>query len=129
VPAPRGQALALALLESLPRTTVHRVSLANTRRHASTGSSRSAKRARRASGPKTFTTAFSFHGRRPGRGQIPHGEPSSRRLFVARASQRQPRSGPVVPSGSCARRWIVAQKVGKRRFDRSVTNSPPEIAL
>ena len=46
---------------SLPRTTVHRVSLANTRRHASTWSSRSAKRARRASGPKTFTIALSFH--------------------------------------------------------------------
>src|SRR5512132_3729532 len=47
---------------SLPRTTVQRVSLANTRRHASTWSSRSAKRARRATGPKTLTIAFSFHG-------------------------------------------------------------------
>src|SRR4051795_12521533 len=46
---------------SLPRTTVHRASLANTRRHASTWSSRSAKRARRASLPTTFTSALSFH--------------------------------------------------------------------
>ena len=43
------------------RTTVHRVSLANTRRQASTWSSRSAKRARRASGPATATSALSFH--------------------------------------------------------------------
>jgi hypothetical protein len=43
--------------EALPRTTVHRVSLANTRRHASTWSSRSAKRASRASGPAIFTSA------------------------------------------------------------------------
>ena len=39
---------------SLPRTTVQRVSLAKMRRHASTWSSRSAKRARRASGPPTL---------------------------------------------------------------------------
>lgn len=61
VPTPHRQALTLALLEVAPRTTVHRVSLANTRRHASTWSLRSAKRARRASGPKTFTIALSFH--------------------------------------------------------------------
>src|SRR6476646_10757010 len=47
---------------SLPRTTVHRVSLANTRRQASTWSSRSANRASRASGPNTFTIIFSLRG-------------------------------------------------------------------
>jgi hypothetical protein len=36
VSAPHGQALTRASSRSLPRTTVHRVSLANTRRHAST---------------------------------------------------------------------------------------------
>ena len=36
VPAPHRQALALALLQVAPRTTVHRVSLAKIRRHAST---------------------------------------------------------------------------------------------
>src|SRR6476469_4334786 len=46
---------------SLPRTTVHRVSLANTRRHASTWSSRSTTRARRASRPTTFTSTLTFH--------------------------------------------------------------------
>src|SRR6266508_4264858 len=46
---------------SLPRTTVQRVSLAKTRLHASTWSLRSAKRARRASGPPIFTSALSFH--------------------------------------------------------------------
>jgi len=46
---------------SLPRTTVQRVSLANTRRHASTWSSRSRIRARRASPPTTFTTALNVH--------------------------------------------------------------------
>ena len=46
---------------SLPRTTVHRVSLANTRRQASTWSSRSAKRASLAIGPAIFTSALSFH--------------------------------------------------------------------
>src|SRR5881227_2594370 len=48
---------------SLPRTTVHRMSLANTRRHASTWSSRSAKRVSRASGPNTLTHRLSRAGR------------------------------------------------------------------
>ena len=61
VPTPHGQALALPSSRSLPRTTVHRVSLSNTLLHASTWSSRSARRARRASGPATFTSALSFH--------------------------------------------------------------------
>ena len=43
---------------SLPRTTVHRESLAKTRRHASTWSSRSATPASHASPPPTFTSAF-----------------------------------------------------------------------
>src|SRR4051812_41297734 len=55
LPAPRRQALTLPLLEAPPRTTVQRASLANARRHASTWSSRSAKRASFASRPKTLT--------------------------------------------------------------------------
>ena len=61
VAAPHGQAWLSPSSRSLPRTTVQRVSLANTRRHASTWSLRSAKRARRASGPKTLTITLSFH--------------------------------------------------------------------
>ncbi|KOX10884.1 hypothetical protein ADK66_06845 [Micromonospora sp. NRRL B-16802] len=47
---------------SLPRTTVHRVSLAKICRHAFTWSRISAKRASRASTPKTATNALSVHG-------------------------------------------------------------------
>ena len=60
VPAPHGQALTLALLKVAAAYDDHRVSLAKIRRAASTWSSRSAKRARRASGPKTFTRVLSF---------------------------------------------------------------------
>jgi len=46
---------------SLPRTTVHRVSLANTRRQASTWSSRSTARASLPSRPRTATFHLSLH--------------------------------------------------------------------
>ena len=61
VAAPYRQALALPLFSFLPRTTVHRLSLANTRRQASTWSSRSPMRASRASHPIVFTNALNFH--------------------------------------------------------------------
>ncbi|HSC90477.1 MAG TPA: hypothetical protein VLB86_02350 [Gaiellaceae bacterium] len=61
VAAPTGRPWLSPSSRSLPRTTVQWVSLANTLRQASTWSSRSAKRARRATGPKTLTSALSFH--------------------------------------------------------------------
>ena len=84
---------------SLPRTTVHRVSLANTRRHASTWSSRSAKRARRASGAGDLHERFELprvhvlavardvppareHQPRPGRRVVEHRLGRSRRVAV-----------------------------------------------
>src|SRR5437764_2987905 len=61
VPAHTGIPWLSPSSRSLPRTTVHRVSLANTRRHASTWSSRSTTRASRAIRPTTFTSTLIFH--------------------------------------------------------------------
>src|SRR5437660_10843493 len=62
VPAPHtGRPWLSPSSRSLPRTTVHRVSLANTRRVASTWSSRSTTRARRAIRPTMFTSTLIFH--------------------------------------------------------------------
>jgi hypothetical protein len=95
---------------SLPRTTVHRVSLANTRRHASTWSSRSAKRARRASGPTTFTSACPR--------LLPHPPPRNVRPPL-RSSRRLPPPKPPLQRGEAGGVTVTAGRNGVAVFDTS----------